>query len=98
MEINRQAATKLTTINASKQRKSNRTTHEASMVAHLSQHAMATTLAAGATTEEEIAVGHAASGVILGEGGSAPMQDYLQSDTTVQDRARSNTRPEERYA
>ena len=47
---------------------------EAEMPAHLVHQALATTLAARATTEM-IAVGQAASVTILGEGGSAPMKD-----------------------
>jgi hypothetical protein len=45
------------------------------MAAHLAQHAMAAALAAGATTEEVVKAGHAASDAVTGVGGSAPMHD-----------------------
>ena len=49
--------------------------HEADMAAHLAQQTMAAVLAAGATPEEAIAAGHAASEAFTGAGSSAPMQD-----------------------
>jgi len=49
--------------------------HESTIAAYLAQHAMEPSLTAGATTEKAIAAGQAASDAILGEGGSAPMQD-----------------------
>jgi len=45
------------------------------MAAHLAQHAMATALAARATTEEAISTGHAASEAVTGVDGTAPMHD-----------------------
>jgi hypothetical protein len=50
-----------------------RKAHEVAMTAHLAQQAMATTLAAGATTKKALAAGHAASATILGEEGLATM-------------------------
>ena len=49
--------------------------HEAVMVAHLAQQAMAAALAAGATTEEAIAAEKAASEAFTGSGSSVSMQD-----------------------
>ena len=48
---------------------------EAAMAAHLAQQAMTAALAAGATTEEAVAAGQAASYAVTGVGGAAPMQD-----------------------
>ena len=45
------------------------------MAAHLAHQAMAVALAARATTEEAVAVGHAASAAATGVGGLAPIQD-----------------------
>ncbi len=49
--------------------------HEAAMVAHLAQKAMAATLAAGARNEEAIAPKQAAMEAATGAGSSAQMQD-----------------------
>jgi hypothetical protein len=49
--------------------------HEAAMAAHLAQHAMTNALTAGATNEEAIAAGQAASEAVTGACTSAPMQD-----------------------
>ena len=48
--------------------------HEEAMVTHIAQHAMAATLAAGATNEEAIAAGHAVMETTTGAS-SAHMQD-----------------------
>jgi hypothetical protein len=49
--------------------------HEAAMAAHLTQHAMASARAAGATMEEAIASGQATLEAVTGAGSSAPMHD-----------------------
>ena len=48
---------------------------EAEMAAHIGQHAMATTRAARATSEETTAAGVAAHAVALGAGDTIHMQD-----------------------
>ena len=52
-----------------------RADHEATLAAHVGQHAMATTLVAGANNEEAIAAGMAAQTVALGAGETVHMQD-----------------------
>ncbi len=49
--------------------------HEATMAAHMGQHAMATTLAVGATNEEAIVAGVAAQTSTLRAGDTVHMQD-----------------------
>ena len=49
--------------------------HEAAMAAHMAQHAMATSLAAGATNEEAIAAGMSSRIVALGARDTVHMQD-----------------------
>ena len=46
--------------------KADRAAHEAAMTTHLGQHAMAGSLAAGATNEEAIAAGMASSATTIG--------------------------------
>ena len=52
-----------------------RADHEAAMAAHMGQHAMATTLAAGATNEEAIAARVAAHTYASGSGDTMHMHD-----------------------
>ena len=49
--------------------------HEAAMAAHLAQQAMAAALAAGATQDEAIAVGHVVMEAATGADGTAHMLD-----------------------
>ena len=49
--------------------------HEAAMAAHIGQHAMATSLAVGATNEEAIVAGKAKQAAALGAGDTVHMQD-----------------------
>jgi hypothetical protein len=50
-------------------------THEVTIATHLAQQAMATPLAAGASEEDSIAAGQAASVSLLGEDGLVAMHD-----------------------
>jgi len=45
------------------------------MAAHLTQQTMVTALAAGATTQDAMAAGHATSEANIGAGKSTPMHD-----------------------
>ena len=58
---------------AAKQTKAERRAHEAAMAAHLAHHAMAATLAAGATLEDAIHEGQEASATPMGEERSTTM-------------------------
>ncbi len=60
---------------ATKQSKADTRAHEAVLAAHLAQHAMAVTLAAGTATKGAIAAGQTASVATMGEEGSTTIQE-----------------------